>query len=109
MLILESTVNPIVTTIGLIATACTATAAFPQAIKVIRTKDASSVNLPMAFLLCIGQLLWLIYGICLGVEGGGLPMIIGNAVGFGLQCIVIIYKFISMAKARKAKAKKDKE
>ena len=49
--------------IGLIAAVCTTFAFIPQVIKVWKTKQTKDLSLRMYFILFIGILLWLIYGI----------------------------------------------
>ncbi|CAM3247608.1 SemiSWEET family sugar transporter [Sporolactobacillus spathodeae] len=48
--------------IGLLAGALTSTSFFPQAIKVIRTKQLSSISLVMYINFTFGVALWIFYG-----------------------------------------------
>jgi len=59
---------------------------FPQAIKVIRTKDTHSISLLMYVFVVICITLWLVYGILL--KDG--PLIWANA----LSLVPIVYIFI---------------
>lgn len=59
---------------------------FPQAIKVMRTKDTHSISLVMYCIVVVAITLWLIYGILLN-DG---PLITANA----LSLIPIVYIFI---------------
>ena len=59
---------------------------FPQAIKVMRTKDTHSISLVMYCIVVVAITLWLIYGIMLN-DG---PLITANA----LSLIPIVYIFI---------------
>lgn len=49
--------------IGSIAAVLTTGAFLPQAIKTIRTRETSSLSMPMTLMRIFGMALWLIYGI----------------------------------------------
>ncbi len=49
--------------IGVIAAILTTSGFLPQIVKTWRTKDVSSLSLPMYITLFTGMILWLIYGI----------------------------------------------
>ncbi|WP_242131263.1 SemiSWEET family sugar transporter [Aestuariivivens marinum] len=49
--------------IGFIAAVLTTTAFLPQVYKTWRTKDVSSLSLPMLFMFFVGIVGWLIYGV----------------------------------------------
>ena len=49
--------------IGLIAAVCTTFAFIPQVMKVWKTKQTKDLSLRMYFIMFIGVLLWLVYGI----------------------------------------------
>ena len=49
--------------VGFTAAFCTTIAFLPQAIKVIRTRDTSSLSLAMYAIFTLGVALWLAYGI----------------------------------------------
>lgn len=57
----------------------------PQALKVLKTKDASSISLNMYLLMSTGVGLWVIYGF----HYKNLPVLISNAVILVL-CLVIL-------------------
>lgn len=59
---------------------------FPQAIKVMKTKDTHSISLIMYCIVVVAIILWLVYGILLN-DG---PLITANA----LSLIPIVYIFI---------------
>jgi MtN3 and saliva related transmembrane protein len=63
-------------TIGYIAATLTTISFLPQAYKVYKTKDTSSISLGMFSLLNVGLFLWLIYGISKNIP----PVIISNAI-----------------------------
>ncbi len=49
--------------LGLVAAVMTTSGFLPQIIKTWKTKDVSSLSLPMYLVLCTGMVLWLIYGV----------------------------------------------
>lgn len=59
---------------------------FPQAIKVLRTKDTHSISLVMYCIVVVAIVLWLVYGLLLKDA----PLIVANA----LSLIPIVYIFI---------------
>ncbi len=59
---------------------------FPQAIKVLKSKDTHSISLMMYCIVVVAITLWLVYGIMLN----DLPLITANA----LSLIPIVYIFI---------------
>ena len=71
--------------IGSIAAFCTTISFLPQVLKVIRTKHARDLSLPMYVIFSVGLLFWLFYGI-LTVS---LPIIAANGVTF-LFCLYIL-------------------
>ncbi len=74
--------------LGLLAALCTTIAFLPQAIKIIRTKDTSSISTAMYSLFTIGTLMWLVYGIF----SHNIPVILANAVTFVIATIILFYK-----------------
>lgn len=60
--------------IGYFAAFCTTAALVPQALQVWHTRRTQDLSLVMFLLLCIGLVLWLIYGLILG----SMPLIIAN-------------------------------
>lgn len=74
--------------LGLLAALCTTIAFLPQAIKIIRTKDTSSISTAMYSLFTIGTLMWLVYGIFTH----NIPVILANAVTFIIATIILFYK-----------------
>ncbi|MFP3872776.1 MAG: SemiSWEET transporter [Candidatus Aenigmatarchaeota archaeon] len=73
------------TLIGLAAAACTTTSFLPQAVKVIKTKDARSLSLPMYIILTTGVILWLTYGILVR----DIPVIAANAVTSFFSIVIL--------------------
>lgn len=70
---------------GYIAATLTTLAFIPQALKIIRSKDASSVSLGMYVVFTIGVGFWLAYGIVLG----SWPMILSNVITFALAATIL--------------------
>jgi MtN3 and saliva related transmembrane protein len=60
----------------------------PQVIKMVRTKDTSSISLSMYVVLVTGVSLWLVYGILLQRPA----IIFANSVSMILQLWIIIIK-----------------
>ena len=60
----------------------------PQVIKMVRTKDTSSISLSMYIVLVIGVSLWLVYGILLPRPA----IILANLVSMIFQLWLIIIK-----------------
>lgn len=62
--------------VGYLAGFCTAIAQFPQAYKVIRTRETSSISLGMYIIMTLGIFFWFMYGVLIP----DLPMILANFV-----------------------------
>lgn len=75
-----------VETVGYAASLLSILNQFPQAIKVIKTKDTHSISLTMYIIVVVCITMWLVYGIML--KDG--PLIWANA----LSLIPIVYIFI---------------
>lgn len=63
-----------------------ASAGFPQAIKIFKRKSAKDISILSRFMLLIGGLIWLIYGILLI----NFPIIISNVFGTVAEVLVVI-------------------
>ena len=85
--------------IGYLAGFCTATAQFPQAVKVIKTGDTQSISLGMYCIMTFGILLWFLYGVFLV----NFPMILANGVCLipSLYILYITIRNIKSAKKQK--------
>ncbi len=75
--------------LGLIAAVLTTSGFMPQIIKTWRTKDVSSLSLPMYLVLCLGMILWLIYGILTK----SLALVVANTVSSSLTFLLVIFIF----------------
>ncbi len=62
--------------IGYLAGFCTATAQFPQAYKIYKTRDTKSISLVMYSIMTLGIVFWFTYGLLLS----DWPMILANGV-----------------------------
>ena len=60
----------------------------PQVVKMVKTKDVSSISLSMYLVLISGVLLWLIYGVYLKSPA----IIFANTISMVLQLWIIILK-----------------
>jgi MtN3 and saliva related transmembrane protein len=72
--------------IGLVAGALTTFSFIPQIIRVFKLKSAREISTLFNTLLLLGVLLWLTYGILLGLA----PLIIWNAIG-ALFAVTLLY------------------
>ena len=77
--------------LGLIAAVLTTSGFLPQIIKTWKSKDVSSLSLPMYLVLCTGMILWLIYGILTQ----SFALVVANTVSssFTLLLVVFILKY----------------
>lgn len=91
----------IITIIGTIAAILTTTAMFPQAIRIIRTRDVHSISLLMYSTHTVGLFFWLTYGIMLNEW----PMIMANIIGIIPASSILILK-IKLGAQVKAKPNK---
>jgi len=60
----------------------------PQAAKIIRERNASSVSVPMYVITIIGFGLWTAYGVALT----SWPLIVSNLISLGLASLVLVLK-----------------
>jgi MtN3 and saliva related transmembrane protein len=74
--------------LGLLAGTLTTLAFLPQLMKVWKTKSTDDISLAMFSVLCIGVLLWIIYGILIR----SLPVFLSNLVTFVLAFLILIIK-----------------
>lgn len=71
---------------GLIAATLTTAAFLPQVYKTWKTKDVSSLSLPMFLMFFVGIILWFIYGILID----SLSLILGNGITV-VSCFLLIF------------------
>lgn len=77
-----------VTLLGLIAGTLTTAAFLPQLVKALRSRSTKDISLLMYIVICIGILLWLIFGLCIG----SLPVVAANAVTLLIAATILILK-----------------
>ena len=70
---------------GYLAAACTTLSFVPQAMKTIRTRDTSGISLSMYVVFTVGIGFWFGYGVFLQ----SWPMIVSNAITFGLSSTIL--------------------
>jgi len=70
---------------GLLAATLTTISFFPQAVKIIRTRNAQSISLVMYSILVVGIILWMVYGILIR----DMPVFLANAITL-IPTIVIL-------------------
>ena len=78
--------------ISFIAAILTTISFLPQAIRVIRTKDTSSLSLVMYLMFTVGVSLWLIYGI--GMKDAAITG--ANGVTLIFAVIILTFKIINV-------------
>ena len=71
--------------LGGVAAVLTTVAFFPQVLKVWKTRSTADISLVMFAMLCIGIVLWEIYG----VYHHSWPLMIGNGVTL-IQALIIL-------------------
>jgi MtN3 and saliva related transmembrane protein len=72
-------------TIGWLAAVLTTFSFVPQAIKVIRTKETSSISLWMYSIFTLGISFWLVYGLIIG----SVQMTLANLITLVLAIIIL--------------------
>jgi MtN3 and saliva related transmembrane protein len=74
--------------IGIAASIVISVQLFPQIIKQYKTKDASGMSILTLFLMILGTVLWLIYG----VSEKDIPILLSNGLIFVCALILIVFK-----------------
>lgn len=87
----------IVTLIGSLAALCSTTSFAPQAWKIIKSRDTSSISTGMYSVTVIGFALWLAYGIMRGEW----PLIVTNAVCLALSGFILVMKLLPQEQKEK--------
>ncbi|MEB3355163.1 MAG: SemiSWEET transporter [Synechococcales bacterium] len=78
----------LVTTLGLVAGSLTTIAYLPQLLKTWRSKSAEDISWSMLITLCLGIVLWLVYGSYVH----DLPVILANVVTLMLTSFILVLK-----------------
>lgn len=76
--------------VGYLAAILTTIAFIPQALLTWKNKHAQGISLGMYIIFTSGILMWLIYGLCIGVW----PLIIANAITLALAGFILTMKII---------------
>ena len=74
--------------LGFLASFFTTFASIPQLIKIVKSKSAEDISLTMFSMTAIGLLLWFAYGVLII----SWPLIVSNAIAFGIICSIIYFK-----------------
>lgn len=74
--------------LGLIAATLTTISFFPQAIKIIKTRDARSISLVMYSILVLGIAMWVVYGFLVG----DLPILLANIITLIPTLVILVIK-----------------
>lgn len=77
-----------ITYVGLAAGFFTSFALLPQVVKAVRTRKTRDLSLIMLFVLWMGIVLWLAYGLLLP----DLPLALWNAISFVLASTILVLK-----------------
>ena len=85
--------------VGVAAALCSMGSFIPQAAKIIREHDASSVSLRMYVVTVIGFALWTGYGVLLK----SWPLIASNVVSLSLSGLILVLKLREDGAARGAR------
>ncbi len=76
------------TTLGLIAGACTTFSFVPQLLKIWKSKSTHDISLAMYAVISTGVLLWLVYGLLVR----DVPIIVANAVALFFTVGILAFK-----------------
>jgi MtN3 and saliva related transmembrane protein len=76
------------TLLGLAAACCTTLAFVPQVVKAWKSRSTADISLGMFLTLCLGIVLWLVYG---GIRGD-VPLIVANVVTLVLAGLILLLK-----------------
>lgn len=91
---LRTGVLDIVILIGSLAALCSMTSFAPQAWKIVKSRDTSSISAGMYSITAIGFALWLAYGIMRSEW----PLIVTNGVCLTLSSFILIMKLLPQEK-----------
>lgn len=77
--------------IGYIAAFLTSFSMVPQIIRLVKLKESKDVSLTMTMALCLGVLLWFVYGIAID----DIPVIAANGVSFCIlgATVILVIKY----------------
>ncbi len=75
----------LINALGVAAAGCSMASFVPQAVKIVRDHDASSVSLRMYVVTIVGFALWTSYGVLLA----SWPLVFSNAVSLALSGLIL--------------------
>jgi MtN3 and saliva related transmembrane protein len=81
-------VTPEIELVGFVAGTLTTLCWTPQAIKILRSRDARSISLMTQITFVVGCTLWLIYGVLIG----SMSIVLFNAITIALNMMIILLK-----------------
>jgi MtN3 and saliva related transmembrane protein len=84
----EHGVAPEIELVGFVAGTLTTLCWTPQAIKILRSRDARSISLMTQVTFVVGCTLWLIYGALIG----SISIVLFNAITITLNLLIIVLK-----------------
>ncbi len=80
--------------VGYVAATLTTLSFYPQAYKIIKTRDTEGISLVMYSIINVGLVLWLVYGIMVGDK----PIILANAFTLIASLTILFLKARSKKK-----------
>jgi len=80
----------LINAVGVAAAGCSMASFIPQAVKVIRERDASAVSFRMYFITVVGFALWTAYGVLLK----SWPLVGSNVISLCLAGLILILKLV---------------
>jgi MtN3 and saliva related transmembrane protein len=81
---------------GIMAAVMTTSAMFPQAYKIIKNRNVTSISLLMYVINTLGIIFWFVYGILID----NWILIITNIIGFVPACTIVVLKVFLGQKRR---------
>jgi MtN3 and saliva related transmembrane protein len=86
--------SSLVTTVGGVAALASTVSFVPQAVKIIRTRDASAISTGMYIVTVVGFMLWTTYGALLGQW----PIMASNGICLALSAFILSMKLLPKRK-----------
>ena len=83
--------------VGYFAATLTTVSFYPQAYKIIKTRDTAGISLVMYSVINVGLVLWLVYGIMVG----DMPIILANSFTLVASLAILILKIRGAISTRK--------
>lgn len=83
--------------VGYFAATLTTLSFYPQAYKIIKTRDTSGISLVMYSIINVGLVLWLIYGVMVD----DMPIILANSFTLIASLVILFLKIRGAIPAKK--------